>query len=183
MSELSNFVREVLSVLDIIGLAKDGATQYVEKEIGAVAAQQALNAMGINLNISDGTTKKDISEAIDRDLLGSIGFTNIFDADAVRADARRVALNSASDAFGYERGLSVDGLKRAIVSELAAEIRGQINAKSGEYFEAAPDSGLATSIINREKKDSREIKNFSRSGEKNRERQARYRASHKRVWI
>ncbi len=164
-------------ILEKIGEAGD--------KVGKVAAQAALDALGIPLDLDGEVSEATITNAINVGVLGGqIELTNVFDRDALKADMKRIALEQAAVSFGHDKGAGIEAIRDGLVSELVAEIKVEIEAGAGDYVSASIDSALALRALARDKvEDWNTPKDLSEKGEKNRERQTRYRASHERVWV
>jgi hypothetical protein len=157
----------------------------VSDEIGKRAAQAVLDARGIPLDLDGEVSEETITEAINAAVMpDEIVFRNLFDKATIEADVKRIALDYAAEAFGFEGGLSPAGIKQKIMSEIVSEVLADIGAGSGDYLEATAGLVEIENLLTRpEPKDWKKIRNFTEKGEKNRERQARYRESHSRKWI
>jgi hypothetical protein len=160
--------------------------ESIEAEVGRIAAQSALDEMGIPLDLSGPVTHETITAAIcEGPLRGEVTFSNFFDKDAVKADLRRIAVERAGQAFGYEGGMGVDAVRERIVGEILDEITEQIEAGAGVYLDAA--RGLskldAVVILPKDASDWNKPVDFSPAGIKNREYQAAYRANHTKKWV
>ena len=157
----------------------------VQDAIGKRAAQAVLDARGIPLDLDGEVNQETITAAINSAVMpDGITFENIFDKDAVRRDVKRIALANAAEAFGFEGGLSAAQIKQQIVSQISAEVEQDIADGGGEYLDAAKGLVSLQRLLSRpEPFDWQAPRVFTKKAEKNRERQATYRGSHKRVWI
>jgi hypothetical protein len=159
--------------------------EEVEKKVGKLAAQEVLDRMGIPLDLDGEVNQITITQAINAGVLGGdIEFTNLFDRDAVRADVRRIAIAGAGEAFGYEGGLGIQELKERLIASVIDDVRAQIAAGEGDYIDAAKGLVSAHEAISRPVNTTASTPiDMSEKGVKNRAKQARYRAAHKRVWV
>jgi hypothetical protein len=181
---LSEYIRGLLSVYDGVERLVLNVREDIEDQIGATAARIALAAMGIFLPEDENINQETITKAINQAIGGDIEFTNLFDKDAVRADVRRMAIKYAETAYGYDGGKGISGLKEKIIADAVAQVRSEIEAGAGEYIDAASDLVAAQEILDYVQREGwNEPKDFSAGGISNRERQAKYRANHKRVWV
>jgi hypothetical protein len=153
--------------------------------VGKKAAQAVLDARGIPLDLDGEVNQFTITAAINSAVMpDGIAFENLFDKDAVRRDVKRIGLDYAAAAFGYEGGLDADVLKRSIIQEITAEVREEIRAGGGEYMDAARGLVATQRLIDApEPFDWQAPRVFKNKAEKNRERQARFRANSVRVWV
>jgi hypothetical protein len=156
----------------------------IEDDIGSIAMYIALQAMGLDFREGDDVNRATLSAKISSDVLGGdIVFKDIFDREQVLADVRRMALAKASSLYGFDAGLGVAGLRDKVVTDVLRDVLAEIGAGSGDFVDAAPDSARALAIVDAPKNDDWNTPtDFSVKGESNRARQAKYRASHKRVW-
>lgn len=153
-------------------------------EIGKIAAKNALEKLGIPLDLDGEVNHQTITQAINVGILGGqLQFTDLFDRDAVKADIRRMAVEKAGQAFGYDGGLGVAEIKARLVSEILAEVRADMAAGAGPYIDAAHDLQGVLKMLKPRVDDWNAPKNFTQKGVNNRERQAAYRAAHKRKWL
>ena len=179
---LPAFVVGVASILALVFNRK--LEERAAQEIGKLAAQSALDKLGIPLDLDGEVNHETITQAINAGVLkGEVTFTNLFDKDAVKADVRRIALERAGAAFGYEGGLSVDAVSLRLVAEIIQEVRADIAAGAGPYIDAAQDLQGVLSKLKPRHDDWATPKNFTQKGINNRARQAAYRAAHSRKWL
>ena len=157
----------------------------ISDAIGKKAAQLVLDARGIPLDLDGEINHFTITAAINAAVMpDGVAFENVFDKDAIKRDVKRIALGQAAQAFGFEGGTDIDVLKEQIISRVMAEVRDDIAAGGGDYMDATKGLAAVQRLINRpEPKDWQVPRVFTAKAEKNRERQATYRASHKRKWI
>lgn len=167
------------------------------KDIEQWAMQNALEAMGLPIDLeTQDFTPQTFTAAINQGLLAGTGveFTNIFDKYRVKEDLRRIALQRAALAFGVEvKTPTVEGIGEAIRGWLVEQMGSQLEAGSGDLIEAAADLAKVLAVIRAYQKRKQEQPVTTPGGGKpllmtpqaisNRERQARYRASHKKIWV
>jgi hypothetical protein len=95
-----------------------------------------------------------------------------------------MALEHAAQALGFDASLGMRGMRDNVIARALNKAREQAGDGVGELVEAATDSPHASAIISKPKKEGySDVINTSDKAEKNRERQARYRAAHRRVWV
>ena len=157
----------------------------VSEAIGKKAAQAALDARGIPLNLDGDVNQETITAAINAAVMPEgVAFTNLFDREAVRSDVKRMALEYAASTFGFEGGASPEGLRDAIISEIRGEVLADIRAGAGEYIDAARGLVAVQKLIDApEPFDWQAPRKFTQKAIKNRERQERFRAANVRVWV
>lgn len=131
-------------------------------------------------------TPRAIADALSRKIFADyeIDVGDLLDAESVKRALKREALRVVGDRLG------VSGGAKSIAGALRSRVRLELinAARSGEteILEAIAvgqrsiDDAQRSAEVNTE---SQSIRNFTQAGEKNRERQARYRASHQRVWV
>lgn len=159
------------------------------------AMKTAFEKIGLDIDPADGITPQTITAAINNGPLAGTGIelTNLFDRDACKRDLQRVAMARAAEVFGVEvKDTSAEGLKAALKTEISRRVMEQLGEGAGPYLEAAPDlveivrqlnAGIKEGLINADGGGFSEPGLMMDEFHINlRERQARYRASHKRHW-
>ena len=156
----------------------------VGRAVGKQAAQAVLDARGIPLDLDGDVNQLTITAAICAAVVpDGMVFVNLFDKEQTRRDVQRIALDYAATTFGYEAGMSPDALRLSIISEVTNQVRQEISEGSGEYLEAAKGLVKIEQIIaGVSQKNWQEPRVFTPKAIKNREYQAKYRATHSRVW-
>ena len=160
--------------------------EKIEKSVGKAAAKGVLDRLGIPLDLDGPVTHETITAAIcEGPLGGEIQLTNIFDKAATKADMKRIAIEKASQAFGYDGEGGVDAVREKLVSEILTQIKDEIEAGGGEFVAAAQDLAETARIVlkPKPKDDWNAPRDFSKEGIANREYQAKYRAGHKKYWV
>lgn len=161
------------------------ADATVGPAIGRAAAEYVLKErIGISLDLDGEISKKTITEAICRDILGGeLQFSNLFDRAAVKADVKRIAIEQASQSLGFAGGGSIESIRDQLTNQLLDEIRAEIEAENGAFIEAAKGLASTQALLEKPKKeDWNKPVDFSEKGISNRARQAKYRAAHTRHW-
>lgn len=153
--------------------------------VGKKAAQAVLDARGIPLDLDGEVNQYTITQAINSAVMpDGIVFENLFDKDTVRRDVKRIGLGYAAAAFGFEGGSDPDVLRRQIIQEITSEVMDDIRAGGGDYIDATLGLVATARLANSpEPFDWQAPRVFTRKAEKNRERQARFRAGSVRVWV
>ena len=179
LSGVGSIIDGLIKIDDLINGGR--AVDAIEK----AAAQAVLDALGVPLDLDGEVNQQTITQAINAAVLpAGCELTNIFDKQAVQADIKRIALAEAAAAFGFDGPLSADTLRAQITAQISAEVRDQIAQGAGEFIDAAKPLAAVQRLIDRPPpKDWQSPRKFTENAEKNRERQARYRASHTRKWI
>lgn len=148
------------------------------------AIRAALEKMG--LPIEDGPiNEQTITDAINAGPLGALGLDlhSLFNADALKASLKRIAIAKFAERMGFPEVTSIPALKAAVLEMMAGEIAEQVASEAGPLFEGAPNVAQIMSAIKAKKPDGwNDPTDFSPKGISNRERQATYRASHRRHW-
>ncbi len=141
--------------------------------------------------------RKSFTEAINQKFLSDSGFqfTNLFDQESVKRDAFKFGVQRIAEEAGLtledvsEKGL-VDALRRWVFDLIGEELT---NEDLGELTQDAKDVWEIIQTWRKYKKaaeDGQEAEDSGRkplintpAAQKNRERQARYRANHKKIWV
>lgn len=158
------------------------------------AIKDAFAKMGLDIDPREGINAQTLTRAINSGPLAGSGveLTNIFDRDAIKRDLRRLAMVSGANAFGVKlTSLDTESVQEAIKSHVAEMIREEISM-GGDLLDAAPDLIAIVKMIEAARKDYKNeagdvIKErpllMSDAAINNRERQAKYRANHRRRWV
>lgn len=141
--------------------------------------------------------RKSFTEAINQKFLSESGFqfTNLFDQEAVKRDAFKFGVQRIAEEAGLtledvsEKGL-VDALRKWVFDLIGEELT---NEDLGELTQDAKDVWEIVQTWRKYKKaadDGQEAEDAGRKplintpgAQSNRERQARYRANHKKIWV
>lgn len=163
-------------------------------EAESAAIKDAFQKMGLDIDPEDGINAQTITAAINSGPLGGSGveLTNIFDRDAIKRDLKRLALVHAAQSFGLQlTSLTTEAVTDAVKAYVAEIVREEI-AMGGDLVDAAPDLIAIVKMIDAARKgykdeagntvDERPLL-MSDAAINNRERQAKYRANHRRRWV
>jgi hypothetical protein len=124
------------------------------EDINKLALQLAVDAMGIPIDLDGEVSKESVTRAICDNLLGGeLQFTNLFDREAVQRDVRRMALEHAAQALGFDASLGMRGMRDNVIARALNKAREQAGDGVGELVEAATDSPHASAIISKPKKE------------------------------
>lgn len=151
------------------------------------AIQAAGERLGLKLD-PDNLTPDGITAAINNGPLAGSGLEleNIFDRQAVKRDIGRVAVKYASDALGVRMPQSEDDLRELLKEWVTDELVRQLEAGGGPWIDAVKDVREIVEVIaayRAYKEGGMPPVDMSHKAVKNRERQARYRATHRKVWV
>jgi hypothetical protein len=161
----------------------------VKAKFEGFAINAALESIGIEGGIEGGINEASVTKAINNSVLAGSGveLTNLFDADAIKADLLKFALKKAAEAMGDDLRLTsfdADSVRKVLRGYVRGRIVSELKQQGGVLIEGAPDNAAVLALIASYEKSI--LKNSELDGSdkaaKNRERQARYRASHKRQW-
>ena len=157
----------------------------VAETIAKKAAQSVLDARGIPLDLDGEVNQFTITAAINQAVMPEgVAFDNLFDREAVKRDAKRIGLDYAAAAFGYEKGANPAALRASIIADIKAEVLADIRAGAGEYLDAAKGLVSVQRLIDGpEPFNWQAPRKFTQKAIKNRERQERFRAANDRVWV
>lgn len=177
------------------GIAKEEFMRLVAGDLGELeqsAIKDAFAKLGLDVDPEQGLNQATITAAINAGPLAGTGveMSNIFDRTAVQADLQRIALAQAAQSFGITlRSLKTEDIKEALRGYVSQMIMDDI-ANGGEMAAVAPDLVALVRLIEAARKHYDEAGNYERAPLKmtpeainNRERQAKYRANHKRTWV
>lgn len=163
--------------------------RYLRKhqaEIEAWALSNAFEAIGLP-DLTANPSREDITEAINQKFLAGSGFalTNIFDAHAIREDGLRFALATAADQLGIQvESPTVKGMREALRAWVRSEVVAQLEAGAGSIVDGAADhAGVLAMIQYHQSRPADPGLLMTPEAISNRERQARYRATHSKMWV
>lgn len=156
----------------------------VGRTVGKKAAQAVLDARGIPLDLDGEVNQYTITRALNAAVMPEgVVFENLFDKEQVRRDIKKIALDYAATAFGYEAGLSPKSLKASIISGVTEQVNREIIEGAGEYLDAAKGvTKIDRMIAAVPSRDWQAPRVFTKKAQLNREHQEKYRNSHSRVW-
>lgn len=156
--------------------------------------KDAFAEMGLDIDPSDGINAQTLTAAINNGPLAGSGveLTNIFDREAIKRDLKRLALMHAAQSMGLKlTSLTTESVQEALKAHAAEIVREEI-AMGGDLIDAAPDLVAIVKMIDAARKGykneagetvSEKPLLMSDAAINNRERQAKYRANHRRVWV
>lgn len=167
------------------------------EEIERWALAAVFEQLGLPDLTDGGLNKQSFTQAINDTFLQdqTFKFTNIFDATAVRNDALRAGLLQAAEQAGLQlENVSIEGMTEAIRLYVLELVQEEISAdEAGDLLQDAKDIYEIIALYKRYKKAESDGEQEEGDGRKplintpeaasNRERQARYRANNKRVWV
>ena len=163
--------------------------RYLRKhqaEIESWALANAFEAIGLP-DLSANPSREDITEAINQKFLAGTGFelSNIFDAHAIREDGLKFGLKTAAGELGIElESNTIKGMRDALRDWVRGEVVAQIEAQAGSVIDGAADhAGVLAMIQYHQSRPADPGLLMTPEAISNRERQARYRASHSKMWV
>lgn len=164
-------------------------------EFEKAALSGAFEKFGLTMDGDEPLTPETITRLINEGPLAGTGveLTNLFDKESLKRDFKRLALEYARQALGMDLpGLSQDAIIEYVRGYIFRKIREQVDSGGGDIIARAPEFVTIMRMIEQAKEAGRmdDSGNFVAPDLKmtpeaisNRERQARYRATHKRVWV
>lgn len=181
----------------IAGLSKDVLKELVMRKVRAKAEElepavmaYAAQKMGLELSESGNLTDESITAVVNRNFLEGSGFTldSVLDRekmqDGLKRDAmKRLALQLGVDVEAHGGGMQ--GIKDALKAQVVAEAKTQLDARSGGMYSAAIASPKIAALIEKTEitKSWSTPTDNTPAGISNRLRQAKYRRTHRRVWV
>ena len=167
------------------------------EEIEKWALSAVMEQLGLPDLVDGPINRETFTKAINQNFLSGYGFelSNVFDPVAVRQDALKFGLVKVADQAGFQlEDVSVKGLSDAIREWVISIIEDEIAMdEAGELLQDARDILEIVQLYRRYKKAQKDGEAAEADGKKplintpeaksNRERQARYRANHKKVWV
>lgn len=172
-------------------------------EIEKWAMGLAFTALGLPDLTSTHLTRESFTQALNAGPLAGTGLqlTNIFDKRAIQLDFQRLALANTMAALGVQtsRAGGVEDLREALREWVSDQVRAQLQDGAADDLVKGAQESLAVLAIlravNKEFRDAQEAGlppptggptkkplKTSKEAAQNRERQARYRAGHKKRW-
>lgn len=174
-------------------------------EIEKWAMGKAFEAMGLpNLTGGEKLNREAFTKAINAGPLAGTGLqlTNIFDKRAIQLDFQKLALGMTMQALGVSsKSAGLEDLRDALREWVSGQVRAQLadGATADDLVKDAKDLMAVVDIISAVNKEFREARKAGlppptgappkkplktdKVAVQNRERQARYRASHKKRWV
>lgn len=167
------------------------------EEIEQWALSNVFETMGLPNLMEGGLNKQSFTQAVNASFLSGsdFQFTNLFDSQAIRGDAMKFGLMQAAAQAGLQlENVSIKGMSDALKKWVMDLIEQEISAdEMGELLQDAADVYEIVQLYRKYKAAEKEGEAAESEGRKplintpeaqaNRERQARYRASHRRVWV
>jgi hypothetical protein len=151
----------------------------------SAAMNAALAAIGLDIDVNN-VTSESIGKAIGQQVSDASGMpaVNVFDAGAVRAMLLKEGCGLILQDLGVSGERSIDGLALAVEKLVTAELK-QAAAGDGEGVLSAVNVSAERLQKMKRKQgvDYNVPRKFDKKSVSNRERQAKFRESHKRVWI
>ena len=172
-------------------------------EIEKWAMGLAFKALGLPDLTDTNLTRESFTQALNAGPLAGTGLqlTNIFDKRAIQLDFQRLALTNTMGALGVQttRAGGIDSLREALRDWVSGEVRKQLeDGAADDLIKGAKESMEVIAILRAVSKEFKDAQAAglppptgappkkplltSKEAVQNRERQARFRASHKKHW-
>lgn len=173
----------------------DSAMANLRKYRGRVIAGSLEKATGIALQIDDdgSISQQSITQAINSKL--NTSFTNIFDREAIKSDLEKLALNKLNQNLGFAPDNPLitsfrdeSAIREQIHGFAGRQVQNIIDGQSAPFLAPDAPQRIAAAALGQAGKYTRYIPQeanelmMDKKSINNRERQARYRRSHKREW-
>lgn len=172
--------------VEVVGVAKWRIKKAID-ERWREWLQAALDDLGIVIDPEEGINDASLTRAINDNLLAGSGIElqSVLDRKKMLKGFEGIALQRISSDLGLAPVESVGEIRGAIQAWLVDTLGEEIAAEAGEVLDdAKPLASVMKRIENAPApKPWNEITDFSPEGVDNRARQARYRATHSKVWI
>lgn len=180
----------------VVAIGKERIYEEVERAIKAAldtddlrdyALQAAAERLGIKID-PDNITPEGITEAINAGPLAGTGIEleDVFDREAVKRDIGKIAVKYASEALGIDMPQSEEDLRELLREWVTDELLRQLEAGGGPWIDAVKDAREIVEVIaayRAYKEGGMRPVDPSPRAESNRMRQARYRATHRKIWV
>jgi hypothetical protein len=170
-------VRSAMEVLDYFDRFKGS--------LKSAAMNAAFEAIGLELDVNN-ITSESLGVAIGKTLSDASGLprVNVFDADAVRAMLLREGCGLILQDLGVSGERSIDGLALAVEKLVTAELKQAAAGDGDGVLSAVNVSAERLQKMKRKQGvDYNVPRKFDKKSVANRERQAKFRELHKRVWV
>lgn len=175
---IKEFAQLVLETLDGIAESKSWAAQKLSDE----AFKVALSLMGVD--IAGDVTIDNIGIALGRKILKETGLDlgNVLDGENVRVKVERAGLKRVIKELGIDAPATREGLADALKVVIRRDIAAKVG--DGEALSLVRDMGSTDDVeaIKSAMKKREKPLIDTKAARQNRERQARFRKSHKRVY-
>ena len=186
MGQLADDARALLAEAIGVGTGAVKLARETKEAVINLFVVDALITYGLELERGDALTAEALALAVNRKIFAEYGIDvgNLLDADSVRSALKKEALRAVGERLGVEGG-SRD-IAAAFKSSVRNTLLEAVASGDAEVLSAISvgQRAIEDAVRNSEPNlESQQVKNTSEAGEKNRERQARYRAAHKRVWV
>lgn len=188
-------VNGILEAMDEAKAARGGLTIVealtntgnARKDFEAFAIKAAFEYLGIEIDDAGDISEASITAAINKAFLDGSGLvlTNVFDGDAIQRDIERFALEQVNGAAGGELAFSSfngDSMREVARSYVHGKVGAQLADFGGDLIDGAGANQAILDIVAAYEKRQNQPLDESDKAVKNRARQERYRASHKRHW-
>jgi hypothetical protein len=176
--------------------AKDVTQEFIKRKVHAYFNDKAdeffaaaAEDMGVELSDSGQLTDESLTAVINSKFLSGSGvqIDSLLDRDRLRAGLEKLAISKLAEQVGVPVGESqtIGGVKLALQQWAGDQVKSQLESESGAVFDsAAPSQFIAKVIADAPKTPGwNDATDMTSKGISNRERQARYRSQHTRIWV
>lgn len=148
----------------------------------------ALDDLGIVIDPEKGITDETLTAAVNQNLLAGTGLelASLLDKQKMMDGFKATAMRKMAEELGLPPVNSVTEIRAALQAWLVDQVGAELAAEAGELIDAAKPLQKIQARIAGDKpprSNWNDPVDFTPEGISNRERQARYRASHTKVWI
>lgn len=174
--------------------AVQGRVRRIVQRLGPDFVQNAVDNLGIELDVTQGFNDETITAAINKTFLSGAGFqlASVFDGAKLKRGLLEEGLKALLEKLDLGGATTIYGVTIKLQDFITAEAIAQLAASAGEIYDAAAESKRVRAILDKQnaeqeaeggKRDYSKPTDFTPAGIANRERQARYRANHRRIWV
>ncbi|MQQ99245.1 hypothetical protein [Glaciimonas soli] len=179
-------------------LFKNEIKNWLKKDSKKIIAYAISSLVGIDLEVNDDgefvITEKSITQAINKEL--GTSFNNVFDRDALKNDLEKIGIGQLNHALGAPPDKPIitglndqDVLRQRMHGYVAEQVKIAMEGGASTLIDASARQRIITAAMAFEanydklKPQEKQPLIMTTAAIKNRERQARYRAKHKRMWV
>ena len=182
---MADFASDRQSVVNVVLVALETGEEIdaVKNSLKIAAINAAFGAMGLELDIEN-ITSNSLGRAVGRVLASSTGIdsVDVFDADELRAALIKQGTKKIIEQLGGS-GSGLDALEGLLEREIRKNIAEAARGANSDVLAAANVSnGRIAYFARAARSEQRRLKQDDKSVS-NRQRQAKYRASHRKVWV
>ena len=169
------------SAADVVRLSRD-----MRGKLANLLLVEQLNLAGLDIESGQQLTPRAIADALNRKFFNEYGIDvgDLLDSESVKRATKKEALRVVGERLGVQGGVA--DIARVLKARVYADLVAAARAGDDEILQAIGVSERAIAEAERAAQSNierQQIRDGSEAGQKNRDRQARYRANHKRVWV